>query len=282
MRVFGMDQAVGPIELAPEIRNGRELLNKVPQITAFFWIIKVLCTTVGETAADFLNVGLNFGLVNTALAMSALLLVSLVFQVRSRKYVAGIYWWTVTVISVVGTLITDLMTDGLAIPLSVSTVGFAIALAATFILWYASERTLSIHRINTLRREIFYWLAILFTFALGTAAGDLVSETINLGYPLSVALFAAAIGAVAVARFAFRLDAVWTFWIAYILTRPLGASIGDFLSQPSNGGIGLGYVITSYIFLATILAVVIFLSITKVDELRLSKNQTDSDERKNA
>ncbi|HNY20874.1 MAG TPA: hypothetical protein PKO22_01865 [Treponemataceae bacterium] len=280
MMKMGTNQSAVSDELAPEIRNGRELLNKVPQITAFFWIIKVLCTTVGETAADYLNVGLNFGLLNTAIAMSVVLLVSLVFQVRSRKYVAGIYWWAVTVISVVGTLITDLMTDEMGIPLTVSTIGFAIALIATFAIWYVKERTLSIHRVNTVKREVFYWLAILFTFALGTAAGDLVSETINLGYPLSVVLFAAAIGAVAIAHYAFKLDAVWCFWIAYILTRPLGASIGDFLSQPSNGGIGLGYVITSYIFLATILGVVIFLSVTKIDELHLPKNQIDSGEKK--
>jgi len=259
--------------LTPEIRDGKELMNKVPQITAFFWIIKVLCTTVGETAADFLNIGLNLGLVITAIVSSVILLVSLIFQIRTRKYVAGIYWWTVTVISIVGTLITDLMTDQLVIPLSISTIGFAIVLVVVFIVWYLKEKSLSIHRINTVKREIFYWLAILFTFALGTASGDLLSETINLGYPLTVALFAAAICLVALAHFAFKLDVIWSFWIAYILTRPLGASIGDFLSQPNNGGLGFGYVITSYIFLATILGVVIFLSITKIDEINIRKKK---------
>lgn len=276
VHVGKLDQATTRSELSPEIRNGRELLNKVPQITAFFWIIKVLCTTVGETAADYLNIGLNFGLLNTALVTSVILLVSLIFQIRARKYVASIYWWTVTVISVVGTLITDLLTDELCVPLTLSTVVFAILLTIAFVAWYLKEKTLSIHRINTVTREIFYWLAILFTFALGTAAGDLLSETINLGYPLTVVLFAASIGAVAVTYYAFKLDAIWCFWIAYILTRPLGASIGDFLSQPSNGGIGLGYVITSYIFLATILGIVVFLSITKIDELGFAKLRSEA------
>ena len=161
--------------------SARELLNKVPQITLYFWVIKILCTTVGETAADLLNVNFNLGLTLTSIIMAALLVIVLVFQFRSIKYVPAIYWLAVVLISIVGTLITDNLTDNLNVPLPLTTVVFAVALAITFIVWYMSERTLSVHEINTNKREAFYWLAILFTFALGTAAGDLVAESLNLG-----------------------------------------------------------------------------------------------------
>jgi uncharacterized membrane-anchored protein len=244
----------------------RPRLNKVPEVTLYFWIIKILCTTVGETAADFLNVNMKLGLTNTTYVMSGLLVATLIFQFRARRYVPGLYWLAVVLISVVGTLVTDNLTDGLGIALAVTTVVFAVALAATFAAWYLSEKTLSIHTIFTLRREAFYWLAILFTFALGTAAGDLVAERLNLGYWLSAVLFAAMIAVVVVARFPFRLNAVLAFWIAYILTRPLGASLGDYLSQaPADGGLGLGTVGTSALFLVTILVLVVYLTITRRD-----------------
>ena len=248
------------------VSPGRQLLNKVPEITLYFWIIKVLCTTVGETAADFLNTNLNLGLTNTTYVMGALLLVALAVQFRSRKYVAGVYWLAVVLISVVGTLITDNLTDNFGVSLVTTTSIFAIALAVVFAAWYASERTLSIHSIVTVRREVFYWLAILFTFALGTAAGDLTAERLNVGYLNSMLLFAGAIAVVTVARFPFKLNAVLAFWIAYILTRPLGASIGDYLSQArADRGLGLGTVVTSGIFLAAILALVVYLTITRKD-----------------
>jgi uncharacterized membrane-anchored protein len=203
-------------------------LNKVPEITLYFWVIKVLCTTVGETAADLLNEKAGLGLTGVSVLMSALLAVVLVVQFRTAAYRAGVYWLAVALISVVGTL--------------------------------------SIHSIDTTSREAFYWLAVLFTFALGTAAGDLVSERMNLGYWLSAVLFALAIAAVGIAHFALGLDAVWSFWIAYILTRPLGASIGDYLSQPTgDGGLGLGTVVTSVLFLAVILGRVVFLTVTRKD-----------------
>lgn len=261
-----------PRETAPNRRRddaaaiGRQLLNKVPEITLYFWIIKVLCTTVGETAADFLNTKLNLGLTGTTLIMGSLLLIALVFQFRSRRYVPGIYWLAVVLLSVVGTLITDNLVNTFEVPLEVTALVFGVALAATFAAWYASEKTLSIHSIHTMRREAFYWLAILFTFALGTAAGDLVAETLNLGYLLSALLFGAVIAVVAVAHLRFGLNAILAFWIAYILTRPLGASLGDYLSQDrDNGGLGLGTVITSAIFLLAILATVIYLTSTKKD-----------------
>ncbi|MGW0885275.1 COG4705 family protein [Streptomyces sp. NPDC002671] len=239
---------------------------KVPEVTVYFWIIKVLCTTVGETAADLLNEKAGLGLTGVSVLMSALLAVVLVVQFRSSVYRPGVYWPAVALISVVGTLISDNLTDNMCVPLETSTTVFAIVLAVVFVVWYRRERTLSIHHIDTTSRASFYWLAVLFTFALGTAAGDLVSERIDLGYWLSAVLFAAAIAAVAIAHFALDLDAVWSFWIAYILTRPLGASIGDYLSQPTgDSGLGLGTVVTSVLFFAVILGLVIYLSVTRRD-----------------
>jgi uncharacterized membrane-anchored protein len=251
---------------APQAPATRTLLNKVPQVTVFFWIIKVLSTTVGETFADFLS-GLGLGLSGTTVVMSIAFLAVLVWQFRTRRYVPGVYWLTVVLISVVGTLVTDNLTDGLGVPLVVSTVVFALALAATFAVWYRVERTLSIHSIVTVRREAFYWLAILFTFALGTAAGDLVSEQFGVGYWATALIVALLIAAIAVSHKVFGADAVLTFWIAYVLTRPLGASLGDGLSQPrSDGGLGLGTTWTSVLFLVTILAVVGYLAVSKRDQ----------------
>lgn len=244
----------------------RELMNKVPEVILFFWIIKILATTVGETAADFLNFNLNFGLTGTSVVMTGLLAVALVAQVNAKRYVPSLYWLTVVLISVVGTLITDNLTDNLSIPLEVTTAGFSLALMATFAVWYAKERTLSIHTITTRRRELYYWAAILYTFALGTAAGDLVAERMNLGYANSALMFGGMIAAVTFAWYLFRVNAMLSFWIAYILTRPLGASCGDYLSQPTaNGGLGLGTVQTSMIFLAAITALVAYLTLTRKD-----------------
>lgn len=246
--------------------NTRRMLNKVPEITLFFWIIKILCTTVGETGADFLNETLNFGLDGVTLIIGSILVVVLAFQFISKKYIPGVYWLSVVLISIVGTLITDNLTDNLGIPLETTTIIFTVLLAVVFAVWYKTEKTLSIHSITTTRREAFYWLAILFTFALGTAAGDLLAETIDLGYLLSAIIFGILITAVTISHFGFKVNAILTFWIAYILTRPLGASIGDYLSQDlDSGGLGLGTTVTSMIFLATILATVIYLSITKKD-----------------
>jgi uncharacterized membrane-anchored protein len=247
--------------------TARQLLNKVPEVTLYFWIIKILATTVGETFADFLS-GLGLGLGGTTVVMTLLFLGVLAAQFRARRYVPALYWLTVVLISVVGTLLTDNLTDVLNVSLVVSTLVFAVALALTFAAWYAKEWTLSIHSIVTGRREAFYWLAILFTFALGTAAGDLVAEKLGLGYWPTALIVAVLIAAVAVSHLVFRANAVLTFWIAYVLTRPLGASLGDGLSQDRvDGGLGLGTTVTSILFLVVILAVVTFLSITKRDQL---------------
>ena len=244
-------------------QNG--MLSKVPQVTIFFWIIKILCTTVGETASDFLNVNLGLGLRGTSIAAGACLVVVLFFQFKAKKYIPAIYWLAVVLISIFGTLITDILTDSLGFPLEASTIIFSVALALTFAMWYAKEGTLSIHSIFTRRREVFYWLAILFTFALGTAAGDLMAEKLGLGYLVTGIIVLGVIAATLIA-WRFGLDAVLAFWIAYILTRPLGASLGDYLSQSqANGGLGLGATITSAVFLIAILAVVIYLAVTQRD-----------------
>ncbi|MES2385568.1 MAG: hypothetical protein V4593_13555 [Pseudomonadota bacterium] len=237
------------------------MLNKVPEVTIFFWIIKIMATTVGETAADFLNVNLNLGLTKTSMVMGSLLLVALFLQIRARRYIPWIYWVAVVLLSVFGTLITDNLVDNFAVTLQITTMVFSGFLLATFIAWYLSEKTLSIHSIYTTRRELFYWCAILFTFALGTAAGDLVAEGMRLGYGWLALAFGAVIGLVALAHYVLKLNAVLAFWIAYILTRPFGASLGDLLSQPvASGGLGLGTVVTSLIFLTTILGLIVYMT----------------------
>lgn len=243
----------------------RTLLNKVPEITLYFWVIKILCTTVGETAADFLNVNLNAGLTVTSIVTGVLLAITLFFQFRANKYIPSIYWLTVGLVSVFGTLVTDNLTDKLGLPLETSTLIFGVLLALTFVIWYIRENTLSIHSIFTRQREVFYWLTILFTFALGTASGDLMAEGLGLGYFTTGFIVAGVIAATALA-WRFKMNSVLSFWIIYILTRPLGASIGDFLSQPTNhGGLGLGASTTSLLFLFAISGTVAYLSLTKRD-----------------
>ncbi|MFJ1255401.1 hypothetical protein [Cupriavidus sp. CuC1] len=231
-------------------------LNKVPEVTVGFWIIKILSTTVGETGADFLAVNAGLGQAVTGCAMGALLAIALFAQVRVHRYVPWMYWLTVVLVSIVGTQITDALTDGLGVSLYLSTAVFAVMLAGIFAFWYRSEGTLSIRTICSRRRELLYWAAILCTFALGTAAGDLATEALGLGFQLGTLVFGALI-ALAVAAFYFGVNAVLTFWIAYILTRPLGASLGDLLSQARTyGGLGFGAALTSGIFLAVIVALV--------------------------
>jgi len=244
----------------------RQMLNKVPEVTLYFWVVKVLCTTVGETASDYLSDNVGLGLTNTTYITAALLIVTLFFQFRLRRYVAGAYWTGIVLISVVGTQITDNLHDNHGVPLTVTTPLFGGLLAIAFMAWWLSERTLSIHTIYTSRREGFYWVVVLFTFALGTAGGDLIAERYNLGYTWALLLFVGAIGVVAVLHYGLNMNAVLSFWLAYILTRPLGASTGDLLSSPrADGGLGLGTTVTSLVFLGAILVVVTFLTITKRD-----------------
>lgn len=246
----------------------RAMINKVPLVTAAFWIIKVLATTVGETGADYLNFNVGLGLPLTAAIMTAVLIGLLAVQLRQTRYVPWIYWLVVVFLSIVGTLITDLMSDNLGVSLYVSTAMFFTALAATFVAWHRKEHTLSIHDIDTRSREAFYWAAILFTFALGTAAGDLLSEQLGLGYARSGLIFGGGIAIVTLGYYTKMIGSVAAFWIAYILTRPLGASIGDFLTQqPQAGGLGIATIVVNGVFLVLIVGLVAYLTMTRSDRV---------------
>lgn len=239
----------------------RRLLNKVPEVTLAFWIIKIMSTTVGETGADFLAVNAGFGQGVTRGVMGTLLAIALFLQVRTTRYTPWIYWLTVVLVSVVGTQITDALTDGLGVSLYTSTSVFAAALAVIFAVWYSVERTLSIHEVTTRRRELFYWAAILCTFALGTASG-VATEALGLGFKWGAVAFGALI---AITFLVWRLgaNAVLTFWIGYILTRPFGAALGDLLTQAkAYGGLGLGAMWTSALFLTVIVLLVTIAQIT--------------------
>ena len=233
-----------------------ESLNKVPAITATFWLIKILSTTIGETFADFLAVNVGLGTAVTDGAMFAVLAVTLFAQLRTRRYTPWLYWLTVVLVSIVGTQITDFFTDQLGVSLYVSTAVFAVVLAVVFTIWWRQERTLAITAIDTPRRERFYWAAVLVTFALGTAGGDLATEALSLGFRVGVLLFGGLILATWVAK-KLGMNAVLAFWIAYVLTRPLGASLGDLLTQSrAYGGVGLGASVTSLLFLTVIVVLV--------------------------
>ncbi|GLS21852.1 membrane protein [Labrys miyagiensis] len=247
-------------------------MNKVPEVTLIFWAIKILSTTVGETAADLLSIRLDLGLTLTSWVMSVAFVIALFFQLRAPRYTAPLYWTTVVLISIVGTLISDNLVDGMGISLVTTSMAFGFILAGVFAAWYSSERTLSIHSIVTRRRELFYWAAILFTFAMGTSVGDLLAESMDLGYDQALMVFAAMIGVVAFLRYGIGMNAILSFWLAYILTRPLGASLGDLLAKPVlAGGLGWGTVTTSLVFLAVILFAVSYLAIRKPDEIPLNQ-----------
>ncbi|TPI13662.1 hypothetical protein FJW06_13120 [Mesorhizobium sp. B4-1-3] len=243
-------------------------LNRVPDVTIDFWLIKIMAVTMGETAADYLAVNLGLGLTVTSLIMTGVLIVALALQFAQKRYVPWAYWLAVVLISIVGTLVTDNLVDNFGVRLETTTVVFAAVLALTFMAWYASEKTLSIHTIFTTRREIFYWLAILFTFSLGTAAGDLMAERFDLGYLTTGLIFGGVIAAITLAWFFLGLNAVLAFWLAYILTRPFGASFGDLLSQPVEyGGMGFGTTFTSLTFLGCIVVIVLYMTLKKqIDE----------------
>ena len=255
------------------------LRNKVPRVTAAFWCNKVMCTTVGETAADYLATNAGLGAGHTAAVFASVLFVVAFSYILLLSYWPPLYWLTVILISVVGTLITDTMVDEQGIPTRTSAWIFAVVLATVFAAWWLAERSLSVHFIYTTRREVFYWTAVLFTFALGTAVGDHISETAGLGYAWTLLLFVGAIAAVALAYYAsrlrcvparLRLNTVAAFWAAYILTRPLGAALGDWISQPVEAG-GRGFTAgdTSAVFIAAIAAVSAYLTATQADMVDL-------------
>ncbi|MDX2661087.1 COG4705 family protein [Streptomyces stelliscabiei] len=251
-------------------RNGHLMLNKVPEVTIWFWVIKILCTTVGESFADWINMKLGVGLVNTAWIFTGVFVVVLAVQLRLKRYVPFPYWLTVVVVSVTGTLYTDILTDQLNVPLWISSAVFSVLLAVVFGVWWARERTLSIHSVTTLPRESFYWLAVLVTFALGTATGDWTLELTGWSPGASVLLPLGLIAAITL-LWKFGANPVLSFWLAYILTRPLGANIGDWLASPKVAqpgeptGLALGTFTTSLIFLGLILATVVYLTVTRSD-----------------
>lgn len=262
-------------------RPRRALLNKVPEVTIWFWLIKVLCTTVGESFADWINTTLGVGLEWTSVLFTVVLLGVLAWQLRLTRYTPFAYWLAVVVLSVTGTLYTDILTDDLNVPLVVSTSVFAAILAVVFGVWYSREKTLSIHSINTLPRELFYWLAVLVTFALGTAAGDWTLELTGWSPGVSVLLPTALIAAI-VLGWRLGANAVLAFWLAYILTRPLGANLGDwFASSSADGGLGLGTAGTSVLFLLAILATVVYLTITRRDAVVYAGPEADTANRRN-
>lgn len=258
--------------------TARTMFNKVPEATIFFWIVKIMATTVGETISDYFNSTLGWGLIGTFGLMASILVAVMVVQFRLRRYEPVVYWLAVVLISVVGTLITDYLHDTRGIALAPLTIVFSIALIACFGSWYASEKTLSIHSIYTTKRESFYWLTILCSFALGTASGDWLSDgpiqkiwSGDSAFLKAAFLFASFIAAVFVAHKVFKLNPILAFWLAYIVTRPLGASLGDFLSVGRSAdvefgkGLNLGTTVTSLIFLAAIVTIVGYLTVTKAD-----------------
>ncbi|MEU9453052.1 hypothetical protein [Streptomyces sp. NPDC048277] len=241
----------------------RALAIKVPEVTVYFWIIKVLTTGMGETASDFLAHA--FGPVPAVGLGGVALVAALAVQFAVRRYIAWVYWTAIVMVSVFGTMAADVLHVGLGVPYAVSTPLFFTALVAVFALWYAVERTLSIHSIRTRRREAFYWAAVLATFALGTAAGDLTA-TAGLGYFGSAVLFAVAICVPALAHRAGVLSAVPAFWTAYVITRPLGASLADWMALPhSRGGLAFGLGPVTLAWTAAIVCFVGYLAVSRRD-----------------
>jgi uncharacterized membrane-anchored protein len=239
------------------------MLSKVPEVTVWFWVIKILCTTVGVSFADWIDA--TFGLIGTALIFPVVVAAVLGWQLRLHRYVPFVYWLVVVVLRLAGTLYSDMIAFQLGVPLTVSTTVFAVALAIVFGVWYARERTLSIHSIVTLPRESFYWLAVLLTFALGTAAGDWTLQLTGWG-PGTSALLPAGLIVAIVIGWRLGANAVLSFWLAYIVTAPLGANLGDWFATPSTShGLGLGTAATSAIFLTAILATVAYLTWTRSD-----------------
>jgi uncharacterized membrane-anchored protein len=263
---------------APTKPSLRQMLNKVPEVTLYFWIIKCLCTTIGETFSDNLTTtwaggdsagvhALDVASLKVMLITMGVLAVLLAIQFTRKRYVASIYWANIVVISLVGTQITDQFEGNGDQPNNMwaITIVSVTLLVLAFLVWWLVERTLSMHSIRTYRREAFYWLAILVTFATGTAVGDLIAEKFSLGYLTTLLLFVAVIAVIAgLWRFT-GINGVLAFWLAYVMTRPLGASTGDFLSQKGNQGLNLGTSVTSYIFLGVIVCLVAFLQIRKPD-----------------
>jgi uncharacterized membrane-anchored protein len=251
-------------EANSNLKKSRQLLNKVPEITIFFWVIKILTTGMGEVTSDFFV--LHFDPVITVIIAGLMLVITLVVQISAKRYKAYLYWFTVVMVSVFGTMSADVLHVVLGIPYTISTTFFVISLAIIFILWYKTEKTLSIHSIYTKRRELFYWATILATFALGTATGDMTATTMHLGYFMSGVMFAIIILIPAIAYWKFGVSEIFTFWFAYIITRPLGASFADWMGvEKYRGGLGIGTGPVSLVLGVIIVIFVGFMTISKID-----------------
>lgn len=244
--------------------NMKVTLRKVPEIIILFWVIKLLTTAMGEATSDYLVHALN---PYVAVALGALgFTLAICMQFLVKKYIAWVYWLTVVMVAIFGTMAADVLHVGFGIPYAISSIFFALCLSIVFILWYRVEKTLSIHSIYTFRRELFYWVTIVITFALGTAVGDLTAATLGLGYLLSGFLFAGLFALPAIGYRFFKFNAVVMFWIAYILTRPFGASFADWFGRShSLGGLGLGSEKIAGILTILIFIAVWYLAITKKD-----------------
>ena len=246
-----------PVQLA------KQAMRKVPEVTIYFWIIKLLSTAMGESTSDYLVYHINPYI--AVVLGSVGLIASLILQLLVRRYVPWIYWLAVVMVAIFGTMAADVLHVVLGIPYLVSTVFFTLVLATIFVVWYASEKTLSIHSINTPRRELFYWATVMATFALGTAVGDLTAATLGLGYFSSGVLFAILFAIPALAYWLFRLNAILAFWFAYIMTRPFGASFADWFGKPIYGGLGLGDTWVALVLTILIVGFVGYVSVTRVD-----------------
>lgn len=245
----------------PPMEFAVQALRKVPEVTLYFWIVKLLTTAMGEATSDYLVFHIDPYI---AVALGGLgLLASLILQLLVRRYIPSIYWLAVVMVAVVGTMAADIAHVVLKVSYLASTAFFALVLALIFAAWYATEKTLSIHSITTLRRELFYWATVMATFALGTAVGDLTAATLGLGYFASGILFAVLFAAPFLVRRWFGLNEVAAFWFAYIMTRPLGASFADWFGKSSLGGLGLGDEKVSLVLTILIIAFVGYLTVTR-------------------
>ncbi len=238
--------------------------SKVPEVTAFFWIVKALTTGMGESTSDFL---VHHLVPEIAVVLGGIaFVIALYIQFAKDRYVPWAYWLAVAMVGVFGTMCADVLHVGLGVPYIASTVFYAIVLAVVFWTWQRSEGTLSIHSIRTPRREVFYWAAVLATFALGTAAGDLTAVTFGLGFFASGLLFAAIIAVPAIGYRRFGMNSILAFWFAYVVTRPLGASFADWLAvSPERGGLGLGTGPVSFVLAAMIAGFVAYLTVSRKD-----------------
>jgi uncharacterized membrane-anchored protein len=240
----------------------KELINRVASLGVLFWVIKIFSTTVGETAADYVSVNLNLGLIVTAIIMGVITIVATIWNFKQKKYFSPSYWLLIVMMSIEGTLITDLLVDQLNISLLILDIGFTLAMVILFYLWYKKEHALSIHTINNDKREVFYWLIVLTTFALGTGVGDTVSEYLNFGYLNSLILFGSIFILSGLLYYFKVIGGVLAFWIAFIVTRPIGASLGDlFIQSPKDGGLGISVGIINIIFFVVIIASVVYLTV---------------------